>query len=45
MQRLDAVGFKSDKGESTTPACVLVPHYSDIDNFTKLGEIIFNIDL
>ena len=45
VQRLDTVGLERDKSETATPACILVPHYRHIDDFSKLGKIIFDIDL
>ena len=45
MQSIDIVCFKSNKGKATTAPSVLVPHYSYIYHFTKLGEVIFNVNL
>ena len=45
VQRLDTVGLERYEGETATPARILVSHYRNIDDFTKLGEIIFDIDL
>ena len=39
------MSFESDERKASATTSIFVAHYGNIDDFTKLRKVIFNIDL
>ena len=39
------MSLESDESKASATASIFVTHYGNIDDFTKLRKVIFNIDL